>query len=50
MISGISHITLIVEDLEKAKTFFEEIFGAKEVYDSGDKKFSIRQGEIFFDQ
>ena len=47
MISGISHITFIVKDLDKATTFFEEIFEAKEVYSSGDKKFSISKEKFF---
>lgn len=47
MISGISHITFIVKDLDKATTFFEEIFEAKEVYYSGDKKFSISKEKFF---
>jgi len=47
LISGISHITFIVEDLEKATKFFQEIFGAKEVYYSGEKKFSISKEKFF---
>ncbi|WP_195923685.1 FosX/FosE/FosI family fosfomycin resistance hydrolase [Clostridium tepidum] len=47
MISGISHITYIVENLDKATTFFQEIFGAKEVYYSGEKKFSISREKFF---
>ncbi len=47
LISGISHITFIVKDLDKAKTFFEEIFNAKEVYSSGDKTFSISKEKFF---
>lgn len=47
LISGISHITFIVEDLNKATTFFEEIFEAKEVYYSGEKKFSISKEKFF---
>jgi len=39
LIHGISHITFIVKDLDKATTFFREIFDAKEVYYSGDKTF-----------
>ncbi|SHJ20304.1 VOC family protein [Lutispora thermophila] len=39
MISGISHITFIVEDLEKATKFFKKVFDAEEVYYSGDKTF-----------
>ena len=40
MIEGISHITFIVKDLDKATNFFKSIFDAKEVYNSGDKKHS----------
>lgn len=47
LISGISHITFIVENLDKATTFFQEIFGAKEVYYSGEKKFSISREKFF---
>lgn len=47
MINGISHITFIVKDLEKASHFFTEIFGAKEIYSSGDKTFSISKEKFF---
>ena len=32
MITGISHITFIVKDLERTATFLERVFEAKEVY------------------
>ena len=44
---GISHITFIVKDLEKAKFFFETIFDAKEIYDSGRQMFSLSQEKFF---
>lgn len=47
MISGISHLTFIVKDLNKAKTFFEKIFDAKEVYSSEDKYFSLSKEKFF---
>lgn len=47
MIKGISHITLIVKDLDKASDFLRNIFSAKEVYSSGVKQFSL-SSEIFF--
>jgi len=47
MIKGISHITLIVHDLEKATKFFREIFDAKEVYSSGDKTYSLSREKFF---
>ena len=47
LIYGISHITFIVKDLDKAKKFFKEIFEAKEIYSSEDKKFSISKEKFF---
>lgn len=47
MINEISHITFIVKDLEKASIFFTEIFGAKEIYSSDDKIFSISKEKFF---
>lgn len=47
MISEISHITFIVKDLDKATTFFEKFFEAKEVYYSGENKFSISKEKFF---
>lgn len=47
MIYGISHITFVVKDLDKTRKFFEEIFEAKEIYSSEDKKFSISKDIIF---
>jgi catechol 2,3-dioxygenase-like lactoylglutathione lyase family enzyme len=41
MIKGISHITLICKDLEKSAYLFCDLLGAREVYSSGEKKFSI---------
>ncbi|NYB75253.1 FosX/FosE/FosI family fosfomycin resistance thiol transferase [Sedimentibacter hydroxybenzoicus DSM 7310] len=47
MISGISHITFIVKNLDKAATFFKEIFEAKEVYSSDGKEFSVSKEKFF---
>lgn len=47
LVSGISHITFIVKDLDKATIFFEEIFDAKEVYSSCAKEFSISKEKFF---
>lgn len=41
MISSISHMTFIVKDLERSALFFKKIFGAAEVYASGEKTFSL---------
>lgn len=47
MIEGISHITFIVKDLERASTFFSVIFDAEEIYSSRDKTFSIAPEKFF---
>ncbi len=41
MIKGINHITLIVKDLTKSADLFKIIFGAEEVYTSGEAVRSI---------
>lgn len=46
MIGGLSHITLIVKDIEKTAALFKHILGAEIIYSSGDKTFSISR-EIF---
>lgn len=43
----ISHMTFIVHDLIKASLFFETIFDAKEVYNSGMDTFSVAQEKFF---
>ncbi|EOJ8723414.1 fosfomycin resistance hydrolase FosX [Listeria monocytogenes] len=47
MISGLSHITLIVKDLNKTTTFLREIFNAVEIYSSGDQTFSLSKEKFF---
>ncbi|EAF5052675.1 FosX/FosE/FosI family fosfomycin resistance thiol transferase [Listeria monocytogenes] len=47
MISGLSHITLIVKDLNKTTTFLREIFSAEEIYSSGDQTFSLSKEKFF---
>ena len=41
MIEGISHITFIVCDLERTARFFVDALDAREVYASGEKRFSL---------
>ena len=48
MIEGLSHITLVVSDLEKSERLIIEVLGGKKIYASGKKQFSISK-EIFFD-
>lgn len=45
-IEGISHITLIVQNLKRSSAFFSSIFGAKEVYDSGEETFSLAKEQF----
>jgi len=47
VIKGISHITLIVKDLERTAVFLQTVFDAKAIYSSGDKQFSLSK-EMFF--
>lgn len=47
MVEGVSHITFIVKDLERATTFFTSIFNAQQVYDSQDKTFSLSRERFF---
>ncbi len=47
MISGLSHITMIVNDLQRTTKFLEVIFDASEVYSSGDETFSFSKEKFF---
>ncbi|EAD1192259.1 FosX/FosE/FosI family fosfomycin resistance thiol transferase [Listeria monocytogenes] len=47
MISGLSHITLIVKDLNRTTAFLQNIFNAEEIYFSGDKTFSLSKEKFF---
>lgn len=47
MVVGLSHITLIVKDLERTSAFLNSIFGAKEVYSSGERNFSLSKEKFF---
>jgi catechol 2,3-dioxygenase-like lactoylglutathione lyase family enzyme len=46
-IEGISHITLIVQDLERTSHLLSSVLGAEEVYASGDKTFSLSKERFF---
>jgi catechol 2,3-dioxygenase-like lactoylglutathione lyase family enzyme len=47
MIEGLSHITFIVSDLERMSHFLKKIFDAREVYSSGEVRFSISKEKFF---
>lgn len=44
---GISHITFVVRDLERMATFLREGLGAREVYDSAARNFSLAREKFF---
>lgn len=47
MIEGLSHITLIVRDLDRMEAFLARVFDAERVYDSGDATFSLSRERFF---
>ena len=47
MIQGLSHITLVVQDLERTERLFCQGLGAELIYDSGAKQFSISHEKFF---
>ncbi|NMB20500.1 MAG: FosX/FosE/FosI family fosfomycin resistance thiol transferase, partial [Firmicutes bacterium] len=47
MIAGMSHLTFVVKDLDRASQFFTMIFAAEEVYTSGERTFSIAKEKFF---
>jgi catechol 2,3-dioxygenase-like lactoylglutathione lyase family enzyme len=47
MIEGLSHITFIVKDLERMKLLLVGALGGREVYDSGEKQFSLSHEKFF---
>lgn len=48
MIEGLSHITIIVRDLDRTEKLLTSVLGAVKTYDSGDSTFS-KSKERFFD-
>jgi catechol 2,3-dioxygenase-like lactoylglutathione lyase family enzyme len=46
-VEGISHITLIVQNLERTGNLLSSVLGAKEVYSSGEKIFSLSRERFF---
>ncbi len=47
MVLGLSHITLVVRNLKRTAAFLEKVLDAREVYDSGDKTFSLAREKFF---
>ena len=46
-IQGVSHITFVVRDLDRMALFLCEGLGAREVYDSGGRNFSLSREKFF---
>ena len=46
-VEGISHITLIVKDLERSVNLFMSVFDAEQVYSSDNQQFSISKEKFF---
>lgn len=47
MIEGVSHITLVVKNLDRTTELYQELFQAVVVYDSGDKLHSLFKERFF---
>ena len=47
MIEGLSHITFIVSDLGRMSHFLTYIFEVREIYSSGEKRFSTSKEKFF---
>lgn len=47
MIKGVSHITFVVQDIERTTLFFQKIFDAEMIYDSKEKTFSLSMERFF---
>jgi fosfomycin resistance protein FosX len=47
VIAGLSHMTFVVRDLERMTRILTGIFGAREVYASGDATFSVAREKFF---
>lgn len=47
MVSGLSHMTFIVSDLDRMEAILTGVLGARKVYDSGDETFSVSRERFF---
>lgn len=46
-IKGVSHLTFIVRDFERTSELLQQALGAEEVYNSGDRQFSLACEKFF---
>jgi len=47
MVDGLSHLTLVVTNLDRTEAFLQGIFDARKIYDSGDDTFSVSRERFF---
>jgi catechol 2,3-dioxygenase-like lactoylglutathione lyase family enzyme len=47
VIEGLSHMTFVVRDLDRMTAILTGVFGAREVYASGDETFSVSREKFF---
>lgn len=47
MVQGLSHITFVVSDLDRAERLLTHVLDARKVYDSGDVTFSLSRERFF---
>jgi fosfomycin resistance protein FosX len=47
MIRGLSHMTFIVQSLDRMEAILTTVLGARKVYDSGDETFSLSRERFF---
>ena len=47
MVTGLSHITFIVSDLDRMEALLVGILAARKIYDSGDQTFSVAKERFF---
>jgi catechol 2,3-dioxygenase-like lactoylglutathione lyase family enzyme len=47
VIAGLSHMTFVVRDLERMTRILTGVFGAREVYASGEETFSVAREKFF---
>jgi len=47
VIEGLSHVTFVVRDFDRITRILTDIFGAREVYASGEETFSVAREKFF---
>lgn len=47
MVQGLSHITFVVRDLDRMEAMLVRVLGARRVYDSGEKTFSLSKERFY---